>query len=53
MITSPATGPDQWQVQIQAQVQLKATVMVKTAGLTPDAARAAHFQPVDDEHRSL
>jgi hypothetical protein len=35
-------------VQIQAQLQLKAAVMVKTAGLTPDAVRAAHFQPVDD-----
>ncbi|OLD22496.1 MAG: hypothetical protein AUJ01_00255 [Acidobacteria bacterium 13_1_40CM_3_65_5] len=40
--------PDQWQVQIQAQVQMKATVMVKTEGLTPEAVRAAHFQPVDD-----
>jgi hypothetical protein len=49
MITSPGySAPDQWQVQIQAQVQMKATVMVKTAGLTPDAVRAAHFQPVDD-----
>jgi nickel-dependent lactate racemase len=49
MITSPGySAPDQWQVQIQAQVQMKATVMVKTGGLTPDAVRAAHFQPVDD-----
>ena len=49
MITSPGySAPDQWQVQIQAQVQMKATVMVKTEGLTPDAVRAAHFQPVDD-----
>lgn len=49
MITSPGySTPDQWQVQIQAQVQMKATVMVKAGGLTPDAVRAAHFQPVDD-----
>jgi nickel-dependent lactate racemase len=49
MITSPGySTPDQWQVQIQAQLQMKAAVMVKTAGLTPDAVRAAHFQPVDD-----
>ena len=49
MITSPGYSiPDQWQVQIQAQLQMKATVMVKTGGLTPDAVRAAHFQPVDD-----
>ena len=49
MINSPGySTPDQWQVQIQAQLQIKATVMVKTGGLTPDAVRAAHFQPVDD-----
>jgi nickel-dependent lactate racemase len=49
MIGAPGySRPDQWQVQIQAQLQLKATVMVKTAGLTPEAVRAAHFQPVDD-----
>ena len=49
MITSPGYSiPDQWQVQIQAQLQMKATVMVKTGGLTPEAVRAAHFQPVDD-----
>src|SRR6185295_2390084 len=49
MINAPGYSiPDQWQVQIQAQVQTKATVMVKTDGLTPDAVRAAHFQPVDD-----
>ena len=49
MITTPGySAPDQWQVQIQAQVQMKATVMVKTEGLAPDAVRAAHFLPVDD-----
>ena len=49
MINSPGySTPDQWQVQIQAQVQMKATVMVKTEGLTADAVRAAHFHPVDD-----
>jgi len=49
MITAPGySQPDQWQVQLQAQLQLKANVMVKTSGLTPDAVRAAHFQPVDD-----
>jgi nickel-dependent lactate racemase len=49
MINSPGySTPDQWQVQIQAQVQMKAQVMVKTDGLTPDAVRAAHFDPIDD-----
>ena len=49
MINAPGySTPDQWQVQIQAQVQMKASVMVKSGGLTPEAVRAAHFQPVDD-----
>ena len=49
MIQAPGySRPDQWQVQIQAQVQLKAAVLVKTSGLTPEAVRAAHFQPVAD-----
>jgi lactate racemase len=35
-------------VQIQAQVQLKADVLVRTSGLTDAEVRAAHFQPIDD-----
>jgi hypothetical protein len=27
---------------------MKAKVLVKTGGLTPDEVRAAHFEPVDD-----
>ena len=49
MITSPGySRPDQWQVQIQAQIQLKAKVFVKCDGLTGDIVRAAHFDPTDD-----
>jgi nickel-dependent lactate racemase len=49
MINAPGYAvPDQWQVQIQAQVQLKATVLVRTSGLTADEVRAAHFEPIDD-----
>ncbi|MDO8679562.1 MAG: hypothetical protein Q7R30_13485, partial [Acidobacteriota bacterium] len=49
MITAPGYSmPDQWQVQIQAQLQIKAKVLVKTGGLTADAVRAAHFEPIDD-----
>jgi nickel-dependent lactate racemase len=48
MITSPGyTMPDQWQVQIQAQVQTKARVLVKS-GLSADDIRAAHLEPIDD-----
>jgi nickel-dependent lactate racemase len=49
MINAPGYSvPDQWQVQIQAQIQTKARVLVKTTGLGADEVRAAHFQPVDD-----
>jgi lactate racemase len=40
--------PDQWQVQVQAQIQKRARVLVKTSTLTPDDIRAAHFEPMDD-----
>lgn len=39
---------DQWQVQVQAQIQRKARVFVKTGGLTPDQLRAAWFEPIED-----
>lgn len=39
---------DQWQVQVQAQIQRKARVFVKAAGLSPDAIRGAWFEPIDD-----
>ena len=49
MINTPGyAAPDQWQVQIQAQIQLKARVLVKTSGLSHDELRAAHFEPADD-----
>ena len=49
MIDSPGYAvPDQWQVQIQAQIQAKAAVRVKTSGLRPEELRAAHFTPIED-----
>ena len=49
MINAPGYSmPDQWQVQIQAQIQLKARVMVKSDGLSNEQIRAAHFEPVAD-----
>ena len=54
MICSPGYSvPDQWQVQIQAQIQTKAKVMIKTAGLGPNEIRAAHFTPIDDVSRAV
>ncbi len=49
MICAPGYAvPDQWQVQIQAQIQTRAQVLIKTDGLGPDQIRAAHFTPIDD-----
>jgi nickel-dependent lactate racemase len=49
MIESPGHSvPDQWQVQIQAQVQKNADVHIKTSGLTAAQVRAAHLTPIDD-----
>jgi lactate racemase len=45
---SPVTVPDQWQVQIQARIQSKARVLVRTDGLTDDEVRAAHLEPIAD-----
>jgi lactate racemase len=49
MIHEPGyTMPDQWQVQIQAQIQSTARVLVKTDGLSPDQVRGAHCEPIED-----
>jgi len=49
MITAPGySRPDQWQVQIQAIIQLKARVLVKADGLSDDQIRSAHFEPIHD-----
>jgi len=40
--------PDQWQVQVQAQIQLNARVLVKSDGLSDKKIRDAHFEPVTD-----
>ena len=49
MIRQPGYAvPDQWQAQIQAQIQSVARVLVKTEGLSPAELRAAHFEPADD-----
>jgi nickel-dependent lactate racemase len=39
---------DQWQVQIQAMIQLKARVLVKADCLTDQQIRDAHFLPIAD-----
>ena len=49
MIRTPGYGvPDAWQVQIQAQIQVNAKVLLKNGFMSHDAVRAAHFEPIDD-----
>jgi nickel-dependent lactate racemase len=49
MINAPGYSvPDQWQVQVQAQILMKAEVLVKTGGLQPEELCAAHFKPIED-----
>jgi lactate racemase len=46
------TLPEQWQVQIQAQIQQTARVMLHSQ-LSPEKARAAHFEPCPDPERAV
>ena len=54
MICAPGHNVhDQWQVQIQAQIQQKANVLVKTGFLSDDEVRGAHLEPVDDVEQAV
>jgi nickel-dependent lactate racemase len=54
MINSPGySEADAWQVQIQAQLQMKARILMKNSCLPPDAVRAAHLEPIDDVGRGV
>ena len=49
MIRAPGHNRhDQWEVQVQAQIQRRADVLLKTDGLTDDEVLAAHLIPIDD-----
>ena len=39
---------DQWQVQLQAEIQLRADVYLKSGYLTDSQVRGAHLEPIDD-----
>ena len=38
---------DQWQVQLQAQIQMRASVYLKSGYLSPEQVREAHLMPID------
>ena len=46
--TAPRTIPDQWQVQIQANIQSRATVHFYSDHLTDAELREAHLEPTHD-----
>jgi nickel-dependent lactate racemase len=49
MLAQPGFGAqDQWQVQIQALIQLKAQVFVRSDGLTDEQIQRALFTPCHD-----
>ena len=51
MINAPGHNRhDQWevQVQVQAQIQQRAEVLLKTDGLSADQVRSAHLTPIDN-----
>ncbi len=50
---SDRTVPDQWEAQIQAMIQLKAEVKLKSEGLSNKQIRDAHLTPVDDLNEAV
>jgi len=49
MINAPGHNRhDQWEVQVQAQIQQRAEVLLRTDGLSDAQVRSAHLTPVDD-----
>ena len=49
MINAPGHNRhDQWEVQVQAQIQQHAQVLLKTDGLSAAQVRSAHLTPIDD-----
>ncbi len=49
MIHAPGySRPDQWQVQLQAMIQVRARVLVKCDGLDADVLRSVHLEAIDD-----
>ena len=48
LVDAGFSEPDQWQIQVQAQIQKRARVAVKTGYLSEDELASAHFEAVDD-----
>jgi len=50
---SKTTRHDQWQVQVQAKIQMRAEVLIKSDYLTDTEIRAAHFNPISNIEDAL
>ena len=48
ILQSDHVVPDQWQLQVQARVQARARVLIKSSGLSPSDIATARLEPVDD-----
>jgi nickel-dependent lactate racemase len=54
MVALPGfSAPDQWQVQIQAEIQKRCAVYVYSEGLSDDQIRKALFEPCRDLDRTV
>ena len=47
------TRHNQWQVQVQAKIQMRAAVFIKSDYLTDTEIRAAHFNPISNIEHAL
>ena len=53
MVNAPGfSRHDQWQIHLQAQIQLRARVYLKSGYLTAAEVRAAHLEPVEDVQKT-
>ena len=54
MIRSPGySRHDQWQVQVQAQIQLRARVYLKSSYLSHERVKAAHLEPIESVEETV
>jgi len=53
IMNSTETMRDQWQAQIQAQIQLKADVYLYSSHLSQDQLRSVHIQPISSMEETL
>jgi nickel-dependent lactate racemase len=48
ILASDGVVPDQWQLQVQARIQARARVLVRTSGIGPKELALARLEPVTD-----